>query len=157
KADVTATLEARVQEWFDHYVKGQGPEPFQGVETMTVTCPKTSPSGGPYFAKSWANIAPGEVRFESSRSRTIQPGSGPNDTVFDPAFGKGACATAPAGDDPGTATYRLPAAPSGGYTLMGSPTVIADFAESDPSSQVAARLLDLAPDETESLVARGLW
>lgn len=157
KADVTVALEARVQEWLDHYVKGVGPEPFQGVETMTVTCPKSAPSGGPYFAKNWANIARGEVRYESSRSKTIQPGSGPNNTVFDPAFGKGACATAPAVEDPGTATYRLPAAPSGGYTLMGSPTVIADFAESDPNSQVAARLLDLAPDETETLVARGLW
>jgi hypothetical protein len=35
--------------------------------------------------------------------------------------------------------------------------VIARFSRSDPNSQVAARLLDVAPDGTETLVARGLW
>jgi hypothetical protein len=124
---------------------------------MTLTCPKSAPSGGPYFAENWASIAPGEIRLEDKRTRTIQPGSGQNGTVFDTAFGKGACATAPAADDPGAATYRLAAAPAGGYTLMGSPTVIAEFLEKDPNSQVAARLLDVAPDETETLVARALW
>ena len=157
KADAVALLDQRQQAWFDYYVKGQGPEPFQGVETTTLTCPKSAPSGGPYFAADWARIAKGEVRFESARAKTIQPGSGQDGSAFDPAFGKGACATAPSTDDPATASYRLPAAPQGGYTLMGSPTVIADFLETDPNSQVAARLLDVAPDETETLVARGLW
>jgi predicted acyl esterase len=157
KADVVAALQSRTIEWFDHYIKGQGSTPYQGVETMTTTCPKTAPSGGPYFAKNWASIAPGEVRYEEARTKTVQPGSGQDGDIFDPAFGKGACATAPAADDPLAATYRLPKAPAGGYTLMGSPTVIADFLEKDPNSQVAARLLDVAPDETETLVARGLW
>jgi fermentation-respiration switch protein FrsA (DUF1100 family) len=157
KADVTALLDQREHEWFDHYIRGEGPEPFQGVETMTLTCPKSAPSGGPYRAKDWARIAPGEIRYSASQTKTIEPGSGPNGTFFDPAFGPGACAAPPAVDDAGTASYKLPTVPAGGYTLMGSPTVIADFLETDPNSQVAARLLDVAPDETETLVARGLW
>jgi predicted acyl esterase len=157
KPDAIQALEQRTFEWFDHYVKGGGPQPFQGVEAMTLTCPKSAPSGGPYLANTWAQLAPGEVRFEDKRTKTVQPGSGQAGSIFDPAFGKGACATAPSLDDSGAATYRLPPAPSGGFTLMGSPTVIADFLETDPNSQVAARLLDVAPDETETLVARGLW
>ena len=47
--------------------------------------------------------------------------------AYDPIAGAGACATAPGADAPGAASYRLPAAPAGGYTLMGSPTIIADI------------------------------
>jgi hypothetical protein len=56
----------------------------------------------------------------------------------------------------GAANYRLPAAPAGGFTLLGSPTIIADIATTAPESGLAARLLDVAPGETETLVARGL-
>lgn len=157
KADALALLDQRQQAWLDYYVKGEGPKPFQGVEATTFTCPKSAPSGGPYTAPDWASIAPGELRMRSERKRTIQPDSGQSGAAFDPAFGGGACATASSSDDPGAATYRFPRAPTGGFTLMGSPTVIAEFRETDPSSQVAARLLDVGPDETETLVARGLW
>jgi predicted acyl esterase len=40
---------------------------------------------------------------------------------------------------------------------MGSPTVIADINSVGPNSQIAARLLDVAPDGTETLVARALY
>jgi predicted acyl esterase len=40
---------------------------------------------------------------------------------------------------------------------MGSPTVVADINSVGPTSQVAARLLDVAPDGTETLVARALY
>jgi hypothetical protein len=41
--------------------------------------------------------------------------------------------------------------------MMGAATVIAKFTLSGETSQVAARLLDVAPDGTETLVDRGLW
>ena len=41
--------------------------------------------------------------------------------------------------------------------MLGSATVIADFTLPGDTSQVAARLLDVAPDGQETLVARGLW
>lgn len=40
---------------------------------------------------------------------------------------------------------------------MGSPTVVADINAIGPTSQLAARLLDVAPDGTETLVARALY
>ncbi len=126
---------------------------------MTQTCPLASPSTGPYFAKDWAHVSKGEIRHGSAAAKPISPTAG-DPTIgatFDPVFGGGACAQASAADQPGTATYRLPAARGAGYTLMGSPTVVADFKLTDANSQVAARLLDVGPDGKETLVNRGLW
>ncbi len=159
KADAQAALSARIDDWFAFYLKGSGAPPFQGVEAFTQTCPAGAPSGGPFLAPDWAHLAPGEVRLDSGKPRTIAADGGDPQVarIFDPVTGGGACATAPAADEPGTASYRLPPAPPGGYTLLGSPTVIAHFRLPDANSQVAARLLDVAPDGRETLVARGLW
>ena len=71
--------------------------------------------------------------------------------------GPGACATAPGSDLPGVATYRLPAAAGSGYTLMGSATMIAKISSPTANSELAARLLDVDPSGTETLVARQLF
>ncbi len=158
--------------WFDHYVKHRGSQPFQGVQTLTTTCPDAAPSGGatgdfdalatdtPFRAPTWAALAPGEVRLSSAPAQTIQPGPGDGaGQAYDPIAGGGACATVAeaTSDSPGAATYRLDPAPAGGYTLMGSPTVIAEIVAASPTSQVAARLVDVAPDGEQTLVARGLY
>ncbi len=151
-------LHAREDAWFDYYLKGVGSAPASGqVETLTKTC--GAPSAGPYFAPNWGKIAPGEVRFDAAPAQTILPAGG-DPTVgqsFDPITGAGACATASGSDQTGVATYRLPAVSGSGYTLMGSPTIVADINSTGPTSQVAARLLDVAPDGTETLVARGVY
>jgi hypothetical protein len=167
-----ATFRARQRRaWLDHYVRGMGPEPFQGVQTLTTTC--DGPSGGatgafddpdadqPFRAPTWAALTPGEIRFASAAAQIVAP-SVPTDLVvgqaFDPITGGGACATASATDQSGAATYRLDPAPVGGFTLMGSPPVVADLASAGPTSQLAARLLDVDPvSGMERLVARGLY
>ena len=64
----------------------------------------------------------------------------------------------PAADQPGTASYRLDPPRPAAYTLMGSPTVVADINSPSPTSQIAARLLDVDPGGgDETLVARGLY
>ncbi len=156
KADVDTALEARIDLWFAHYIKGQGPEPQQGVEAWTETCPASAPSGGPHTSSSWATIAPGEIRYDSAKKQTIAADSTTNG-AFNPISGGGACATTASTDTPGAAVYELKPAPSGGFTMMGSATVIAKFTLEGETSQVAARLLDVAPDGTEMLVDRGLW
>jgi predicted acyl esterase len=145
--------------WLDFYVKGQGSQPFQGVTTFALTCPDSAPSGGPFQAGSWAGLQRGVVRFRDPGTKTISAGGGSStvDVTFDPVSGGGACATASAEDLPGVATYRLPAAGGTGYTLMGSPTVVARIGSPTPNSELAARLLDVAPDGTETLVARQLF
>jgi hypothetical protein len=153
----TALLEARNIAWLDHYIRGVGPTPFQGVEAQPLTCPNTTPSGFPVNAPNWALLAPGEVRFSSNAAQTLTPGAGSTaiGTTFDPAnSGNNPCRTAPAADQEGVASYRLPAVKSA-YTTMGASTVIADVTAVNANSTVVARLLDVAPDGTETLVNRG--
>ncbi len=145
-----------VRKWLRHYVKGKGRKPFQGVQALTETCPSTAPSAGPFKARSWAALSPGEVRLSGAPAQTILPTGG------DPAIGRtfdavtgNACATVGAATQPGVATYLLDVTSS--FTLLGSPTVVADFTLPGATSQVAARLLDVGPDGKETLVARGLW
>jgi fermentation-respiration switch protein FrsA (DUF1100 family) len=155
QADVEA-FRVRQDAWFDHYLKGLGAAPGPGVEALTTTC--GTPSAGPYTAGTWKDLAPGEIRFASAAAQTIVPGSGDPSLgqSFDPIAGGGACATAPGADQAGAATYRLPAAPAAGFTLIGSPTIVAGVASPGAQSELAARLLDVAPGGTETLVARGL-
>jgi Acetyl xylan esterase (AXE1) len=156
-------LASREAAWIEYFVKASSPPPFLGVEALTQTCPFSEPSGGPFSAESWAALAPGEVRLGAPAPRRISPSAGDPAVaeVFDPVAselsGRGACGETPAVKQPGTATYRLPPARAGGYTLLGSPTVIADFRSPGRNSQVAARLLDVSPDGEQVLVARGLW
>jgi hypothetical protein len=156
KDDVEAALGARIDAWFDHYIKGVGPDPQQGVEAFRQTCPDTAPSGDPYTAPSWAKIAPGEIRFDDPGTQTIAADS-TTGGQFNPVTQSNACASVSATDTPGAAVYKVDAAPDGGYTMMGAATVVADFTIPNENSQVAARLLDVAPNGQETLVDRGLW
>ncbi len=157
KAADLARYVTLVHRWLDYYVKGAGPKPFQGVEALTETCPASAPSRGPYRAASWAALQPGEVRLRSALPQTILPGAGSAviGATFNPIGAGGACATAPGATQPGTATYRRRVTHA--FTMIGSATVIADFTLPGAESQVAARLLDVAPDGRETLVSRGLW
>jgi hypothetical protein len=161
----TARLDQRSFEWMDRYVKGDASvSTLDGVETMTQTCPKDTPSGGPFDAPDWNGQHPGEVRFLSAAAQTLaSTGGDPSvSRAVDPIAGGGnACATTSAGDQPRTATYRLPKATGDGYTLLGSPTVIADLRVTGAGAektQVAARLWDVAPGGgSQTLVGRALY
>ena len=155
-ADSDAIQQAQY-DWLDHFVLGTGPEPDLGVRALTQTCPGSAPSAGPFKASSWAKLARGEVVFADDSTKKIASSvSDPAGGAFDPITGGGACASAPGDDIGGAATYRLPAAPESGYTLLGSPTVIAEVNSTNPNNQLAARLVDVGPDGQETLVARGL-
>jgi hypothetical protein len=152
-------MSARRHEWFRYYLTGSGSPPHTGVEALTQTCPDTAPSAGPYTADTLAELAPGEVTLQFAEQRIIFAwgGSQPIADAFEPVTGGGACATTPGDDQPGAASYRMDPAPASGFTLMGAPTVVADIASPTAGSQIAARLLDVAPDGSQSLVARGIW
>lgn len=145
----------RENAWFDHYLKGTGPAPASSAEALTTTC--GGPSEGPFEAGDWQSLSPGEIRFGGDAAQTVVPGAGDPSigATFDPIAGSGACATASSADQAGTTNYRL-AVPAPGFTLLGSPTVIADLAVTGTESELAARLLDVGADGKERLVARGL-
>jgi predicted acyl esterase len=147
----------RENAWFDHYLKGAGAAPSSSAEALTTTCPKAAASEGPFEAGSWDELSPGEVRFGGGAALTVLPVAGDPTigTAFDPIAGKDPCATAAGANQLGTANYRL-AVPAPGFTLLGSPTVIADLTVTGTDSELAARLLDVGPDGKERLVARGL-
>jgi len=156
-----ALLSSAIQNLFAYYLKGGGAQPQPSATAMIETCPATTPSGGPYTAPTWAALHPGEVDYSSSTAQTISSAAG-DPTIsraIDPIAGDGACATVSAADQgTGVATYRLPAVTGNGYTLLGSPTVIANLNVTGQYAFIAERLWDVDPSSgTETLVARGVY
>jgi Acetyl xylan esterase (AXE1) len=154
QAQTNQYIAAREDAWMAHYVLGEGAEPQAGVDALTQAC--GAPPAGPFHGDSLATLAPGEIRFESPQATTIGvSGTAYGDDFASPA--SNSCKTVPAGDSPAGAIYRLDAAPTGGYTLLGSPTVVARIDAPGDNTQIAARLMDIAPNGDQKLIARGLW
>jgi X-Pro dipeptidyl-peptidase-like protein len=156
-----ALLSTAIQNLFAYYLKGSGPQPQPSATATIETCPASAPSGGPFSASSWSGLHPGEVDYSSTATQTISSAAG-NPSIsraIDPIAGDGACATVSAADQgAGVATYRLPAATANGYTLLGSPTVIANLNVTGQFPIIAARLWDVDPSTgNETLVARGVY
>lgn len=142
------------KEFFDRLLKGAAGRPL-GIRTFTQGC-GASPVSGPFDTSSWGAQHPGEVAFASTGRRSITQTADPVTGVLDDpiaAIGS-SCITAPAADSPLAATYRLPAASGEGYTILGSPTVIATIKASAPSTQVDARLWDVAPAGSQAFITR---
>jgi dienelactone hydrolase len=155
-----------IRAWFDHYVRdrGRGAAPAPGVTATTQTCPRTAPSLGPFHAATFAGLAPGTLRFVSGQAQSFASGGGNPRTAaaIDAVAGGGdACAAVDGSPDSAAASYRLPAAPAGGLTLLGAPRVTASLAVNGAApadAQVAARLWDVAPGgATKTLVARASY
>ena len=123
---------------------------------------RTAPALGPpvYGASTWEGLSPGEVRFQSAGGGTVLSSGGPSAesaSAFDPIAGADACARV--ADAAGVGTLSFDLGP-GGYTLLGSPTLIADLTVTGGPAEntlLAVRLLDIAPDDTELLLARAVY
>ena len=157
--EVLSELFTRQAAWFDFYLKGEGTEPADGAHAIEQSCPVEAPAGASHTADNWAELAPGEIRFRDPGKYKIAPDSGDPEIAkrFDPVTGGGSCVQVEQKTEEGTVEYVFPPTPGKGFSLLGSTTMIADFTLPGDTSQVAARLLDVAPDGTERLVARGLW
>ena len=109
------------------------------------------------MARTWASLHPGEIRVRTGAAQTLRStgGSEAVSKVVDPVFGGGACATTPSRNLPATATYRR-AVGSRAFTLLGSPTVIAQFDVTGRYPEIAARLWDVS-GATQTLVDRALY
>ncbi len=162
-ADVAAFNE-RLEAWFAHYLKGEGAATGSSVEALTTTCPKSTPSGGPFKAADWAGLQPGEIRLQTTGSETITPGAPEEKTTsskeFDPIIGAGnPCVSLPEEEvaNEHAVEYSTGPLPAGGATMMGSPTIVAEVESPSPNSEIAARLFDVSPEGEDRLIARGLY
>jgi predicted acyl esterase len=151
-----AKLTAAEDAWFAHYVKGTGPAPAEaqgGIDVITSVCPNGT-VGQQYSAANWASLAPGEIRLQGNALQTVQaPGTAPAT-----AFTSGTvCSTQAAGDNATAATYKTDPAPAGGYTIAGSPTVIAELDTLGANDMIAARLYDVDGAGVQTLIGRALY
>ena len=147
-----------IHAWFDHFLRG-APAPPLGVTAYTETCPHGVASGGPFHAATFGRLARGEVRFSSGGPQTVSwPGGNPQvGAAIDPVASGDSCATTASDAEPGTASYSLPVRRRA-FTLIGAPTITArlDTGTAQPGlAQIAGRLWDVAPDGSQTLVARG--
>ncbi|HEX8074000.1 MAG TPA: CocE/NonD family hydrolase [Thermoleophilaceae bacterium] len=145
---------------FARYLLGdEKAHPLEGVTTLTQGCNGREPEG-PFTTQSWDGQHPGQVRYDHPAPKTFTSagGSSENSNATDPVSpSQGSCRTVSADDDPGAATYRLPAAEGAGYTLMGSPTVTAAIGTTGAFPQIDSRLWDVAPDGDQTLVTHGIY
>jgi hypothetical protein len=155
-ADPTVIVD-RVGEFFARHLKDVG-GPLPGIEVYTQPC-GGSTLQGPFTASDWDALRGGEVQHASANEASFTGEGGNPDTAAElmPLLG-GPCRTVPAEDDPGAATWTFPAAQGAGYTLMGSPRVVARLTVvGSEFAQVASRLWDVAPDGTQSLVTHDFY
>jgi hypothetical protein len=135
---------------------GEAP-PSGSVTAYTQTCPKTAPGGGPYTASSWSKLHPHTVTFGSAAGQ-IFTSAGGNATIaaeFDPIAGTSdACKAVKAETEPNTANYTMT---SGGFTLLGLPTVKATINTIGPFGEIAARLWDVTPGGEQRLISRSVY
>ncbi|MBT8150732.1 MAG: acetylxylan esterase [Gammaproteobacteria bacterium] len=152
---------AAAREWFDYYLMDTGEQPGPAIRAKVQDC---DGSGAPtYVAERWSELMLGEIRLQDATGGTVTSESSPGPNAssnFDPISGGNACARV--NDEPisGALVYDLPTPDTGGYTVLGSPTIIADITVSSgsvPDSLLVARLLDIAPNGTEQLLARGAF
>lgn len=162
KKNTNVAFDDQGSSFFDSHLKGaadSAPPAKGSVTTFTQTCPADAPAGGPFTAASWPAIHPGAFRFgdqDPKLSQTVTSAGGNPQTgkTLDPIAGGGACATVADETAPGTAVYR---AKTGGFTLMGLPTVTARVSVTGPSPQLDSRLWDVAPDGNQRLISRGAY
>lgn len=161
-SEVTGALRELENQWVDYYLADEGSKPASDVTTFTQVCPDSAPDAGPFKTGDWVAQSPGEIRVvaDGTVAQTIEPTGGDRavGAAFNPAPSGKACTTANGAVEAGTADVETGAAPAGGYTVMGSPTVIAKFTQTGSDAQIAARLVDVSPDgATKTLVNRGVW
>jgi predicted acyl esterase len=152
-----ARVNAAVTAFFGRHLLGTNDPPAPHVETFTQACGTTMESG-PFTAADWDALRPGEVRLKSGGTRRVRAGRG--DAAFakleDPVVGP-PCRTTKAKRDRGAATFEFPRVRGNGFTLMGSPTIVAELTVSGKFAQLVGRLWDVGPDGMETLVTHAIY
>lgn len=143
----------------DRHLRGRGPKPVLDARAAVTNCDEKR-FGPVVRARSWDRLADARAGFDlgGPRQTTHRVGGGPG-PLADPVVvsqqrGRGCITTGP-GDTPGAAAYDVPLpAPA---TLMGLPRLKLTYTATAPDFELNARLWDVAPDGTRTLVDRGAY
>jgi hypothetical protein len=155
--DATALIGTQVT-WMVRYLRDlPAPWPVPGFNPIggAVATSSKCGSGGTAEARvagdlsvgsSWAAMAKGEVTVTGGSTQTIDHHTTPADQFVSSASNADVCDYAGRIEDtPGAAVYTSDPAGSGGYTIIGSPTVDATMDVKGSNDQVIARLYDYDP------------
>jgi len=150
--------------WFQRHLQGRDVDVLEGVVAYEQQC--GGGFGGKHVAAHFHALASGEVRarFTESRSFDHQSENRQVSRLIDPPSGRSedvpsdSCRRVGREPAEGTASFTLAPA-AGGYTLIGSPLVIADIdIEAEREAAIVARLWDIGPDDQgRTLVTQGLY
>ncbi len=137
-----------------HYAKGPAPG---SVTAFTQTCPKATPDGGPYKARTWTALRRPGVTFGARAARMFTSAGGNPQVAagFDPIGGTSdSCKTIARTKEPDTVTYQHRF--SSPMTMMGLPTVRTNIATTGKFGQIDARLWDISGGR-QRLISRGTY
>jgi predicted acyl esterase len=145
---------------FDHHLRGRGRAPRRGVQAAVTNCDPEA--FGPVLrARSWNALATGTRTFSFPQPQTtVSPLAEPRGPAVDPVVaaqtrGRG-CMTTNLPASPGIATYTA-AVGEDDLLMAGLPRLRFRFDTAAPDLELNARLWEVAPDGTQTLVDRGAY
>jgi predicted acyl esterase len=143
----------------DRHLRGRGPKPVLDARAAITNCDEKR-FGPVVRARKWDLLANDRAAFDLGgpwqTTHRVSGGPGPlaDPVVVSQQRGRGCITTGP-GTTPGSATYDVPlAAPA---TLMGLPRLRLTYTATAPDFELNARLWDVGPDGTMTLIDRGAY
>lgn len=155
--------------WMVKYVKGIGaaplPVPAPAIGGAIATSSKCGTGGTAQTrvagvltpGANWASLTQGQVTVVGNDEQTIEPSTSPADQFVGSTTD--VCDYAGRTDVPDGAAVYSDTVGTGGFTLLGTPTVEADFNVTGENDQIVARLYDFDPAGIghERLISRGVY
>lgn len=161
KAAVWATLNSEANAFLDHYML-DGPSLPLDSSAQVTNC-GSSPGSTYTSTAGWSQLAPYRITFSSSDQKATSsaiPGDSA-DPSSDPIAvaaqhgANGACITVPANTSAPTASWDFPV--TNAFTLLGEPAVQLNVTIAGTDAEIDAKLWDVAPDGSKTLVTRGAY
>lgn len=152
----------QVTPFLDAYMLAGGRgAPRAKVFSFATECPASAdPTDLPELVAgaSWDGLTTGAVglRFQGSVTTVSGPPNAAEEGPTDPTVAGARCITQPPGTYPPLFDWTR-AVPAGGFTLLGLPSLKVDYVLTGVDATIAAKLWDVAPDGTRTLVTRGAY
>lgn len=160
-------IHTRLDRFLDYFVRGAGRKPPLGVTATSTICPANETEklpvdepGTEYRAPTWRKLATRLVKFKWDEAGTTSSlASDGHAAESDPVFrslqtDKCYTTTEP---DPGDGIVQYRSEPlAKHFTMMGLPSIKLDYATTATNYWVAVRLFDASPDQSMTMVTRGL-